>query len=88
MTSFPKGWFFIKNLNNGYVLSTEKFTAGEPVVIASVRVKDFDTQLWQHGEDGRLHNKKTGFVLDLTRGESHPFTSLLSLKQPSLTNFF
>ncbi|KAI7893920.1 uncharacterized protein EV154DRAFT_125918 [Mucor mucedo] len=68
MTSFPKGWFFIKNLNNGYVLSTEKFTAGEPVVIASVRVKDFDTQLWQHGEDGRLHNKKTGFVLDLTRG--------------------
>lgn len=68
MTSFPKGWFFIKNLNNDYVLSTEKFTAGEPVVIASIRSKDYDTQLWQHGEDGRLHNKKTGFVLDLTKG--------------------
>lgn len=68
MTSFPKGWFFIKNMNNGYVLSTEKYTAGEPVVIATVRSRDYDTQLWQHGEDGRLHNKKTGFVLDLSKG--------------------
>lgn len=69
MTSFPKGWFFIKNLNNGYVLSTEKFTAGEPIVIATLKTKDFDTQLWQYGEDGRLHNKKTGFVLDIFKGE-------------------
>ena len=69
MTSFPKGWFFIKNLNNGYALSTEKFNAGEPVVIASLKSKDFDTQLWQYGEDGRLHNKKTGFVLDISKGE-------------------
>lgn len=78
MTSFPKGWFFIKNLNNGYVLSTEKFTAGEPIVIATLKTKDFDTQLWQYGEDGRLHNKKTGFVLDIFKGE---FFFLLPLNQ-------
>ncbi|CEG67486.1 hypothetical protein RMATCC62417_03911 [Rhizopus microsporus] len=68
MSSSPEGWFFIKNLNNGYVLSVEKFTAGEPVVIASIRSKDVDSQLWQHSEDGRLHNKKTGFVLDIAKG--------------------
>ena len=69
MSTFPQGWFFIKNQNNGYVLSTEKYTAGEPLVIATVRGRDFDTQLWQHGEDGRLHNKKTGFVLDISKGD-------------------
>lgn len=68
MSSSPEGWFFIKNLNNGYVLSVEKFAAGEPVVIASIRSKDVDSQLWQHSEDGRLHNKKTGFVLDIAKG--------------------
>ncbi|RCI07331.1 hypothetical protein CU098_005261 [Rhizopus stolonifer] len=68
MASFPKGWFFIKNLNSGYVLSTEKSAVGEPVVMTSIKSKDFDNQLWQHGEDGRLHNKKTGFVLDVSKG--------------------
>ncbi|CEP07259.1 hypothetical protein [Parasitella parasitica] len=68
MATFPKGWFFIKNQNNGYVLSTEKSSAGESVVIATMKSKDFDTQLWQYGEDERLHNKKTGFVLDIRKG--------------------
>ncbi|KAI8644598.1 hypothetical protein BD408DRAFT_441591 [Parasitella parasitica] len=70
MTSFPKGWFFIKNQNNGYVLSIEKSTAGESIVIATMKSKDFDSQLWQHGEDDRLHNKKTGFVLDIRKGQA------------------
>jgi hypothetical protein len=70
MASFPKGWFFIKNLNNGYVLSTEKLSVGEPVVIASIKSRDFDSQLWQYGEDGRLHNKQTGFVLDVSKGNT------------------
>ncbi|KAG1468292.1 hypothetical protein G6F56_003913 [Rhizopus delemar] len=67
MSSFPEGWFLIKNHNNGYVLSIEKSTVGEPVVISSIR-KDLDSQLWQYGEDSRLHNKKTGFVLDISKG--------------------
>lgn len=58
----------MKNLNNGYVLSVEKSQAGEPVVIASIRTKDIESQLWQYGEDGRIHNKKTGFVLDIEKG--------------------
>ncbi|KAI9277828.1 hypothetical protein BY458DRAFT_585168 [Sporodiniella umbellata] len=65
--SFPEGWFIVKNLNNGYVLSVEKSAVGEPVVISSLR-KDIDSQLWQYGEDCRLHNKKTGFVLDIAKG--------------------
>ena len=69
MTSFPKGWFFIKNLNSGYVLSSEKSTVGEPVSMTTIKSKDVDSQLWQHGEDGRLHNKKTGFVLDVSKGK-------------------
>ncbi|EIE89124.1 hypothetical protein RO3G_13835 [Rhizopus delemar RA 99-880] len=68
MASFPEGWFLIKNLNNGYVLSIEKSAVGEPVVIASVRNKDIEYQLWQYGEDKRLHNKKTGYVLDIAKG--------------------
>lgn len=68
MTSFPKGWFFIKNRINNYVLSTEKPSAGEPVIISTLRSNDIDSQLWQYGEDGRLHNKKTGFVLDVAKG--------------------
>lgn len=83
MASFPKGWFFIKNFNNGYVLSTEKQTVGEPVIIASIKTRDFDSQLWQHGEDGRLHNKQTGFVLDIFKGNIYFF--LLEL---SLTDFY
>ncbi|KAI8351202.1 hypothetical protein EDC96DRAFT_292308 [Choanephora cucurbitarum] len=70
MTSFPKGWFFIKNLNSGYVLSSEKSTVGEPVSMTTIKSKDVDSQLWQHGEDGRLHNKKTGFVLDVSKGSA------------------
>ncbi|KAG0997133.1 hypothetical protein G6F28_003187 [Rhizopus arrhizus] len=70
MSSFPKGWFLMKNLNNGYVLSVEKSQAGEPVVIASIRTKDIESQLWQYGEDGRIHNKKTGFVLDIEKGDA------------------
>ncbi|KAG1148178.1 hypothetical protein G6F38_003682 [Rhizopus arrhizus] len=68
MASFPEGWFLVKNLNNGYVLSIEKSAVGEPVVIASVRNKDIESQLWQYGEDKRLHNKKTGYVLDIAKG--------------------
>ncbi|KAI8376915.1 hypothetical protein BD560DRAFT_445435 [Blakeslea trispora] len=70
MTSFPKGWLFIKNLNSGYVLTAEKSTAGEPVLMTTIKSRDADSQLWQHGEDGRLHNKKTGLVLDVSKGSA------------------
>lgn len=76
MASFPEGWFLIKNLNNGYVLSIEKSAVGEPVVIASVRNKDIEYQLWQYGEDKRLHNKKTGYVLDIAKGRQNDKHSL------------
>lgn len=76
MASFPEGWFLVKNLNNGYVLSIEKSAVGEPVVIASVRNKDIEYQLWQYGEDKRLHNKKTGYVLDIAKGRQNDKHSL------------
>lgn len=80
MATFPKGWFFIKNQNNNYVLSTEKLSAGEPITISTLRNKDIDFQLWQYGEDGRLHNKKTGFVLDVAKGnkESYKITTFVN----------
>ncbi|KAF7731217.1 hypothetical protein EC973_000632 [Apophysomyces ossiformis] len=70
--TFPEGWFFIKNLTNGYVLMADNSSKakGEPIVISSLRTKDFDGQLWRHGEDGRLYNKQTGFVLDVAKGNA------------------
>ncbi|KAI8997486.1 hypothetical protein BDB01DRAFT_735435 [Pilobolus umbonatus] len=70
MTSFPEGWFFIRNQNNGFVMTAEKNSVGEHVVISSMRNKDFEGQLWQHTNDGRLLNRKTGLVLDLAKGQA------------------
>ncbi|KAI8393507.1 uncharacterized protein BYT42DRAFT_507095 [Radiomyces spectabilis] len=64
---FPEGWFFIKNLSNGCVLMADNAStkSGETIVISSLRNNDHEVQLWRHGEDGRLYNKKTGLVLDV-----------------------
>ncbi|KAG0168299.1 hypothetical protein DFQ28_004983 [Apophysomyces sp. BC1034] len=72
--TFPEGWFFIKNLSNGYVLMADNSSKspGESIVISSLRNKDFDGQLWRHGEDGRFYNKQTGFVLDIAKGNAKP----------------
>ncbi|KAL0083561.1 hypothetical protein J3Q64DRAFT_1641628, partial [Phycomyces blakesleeanus] len=70
--NFPEGWFFIKNLSNGYVLMVENPTpdAGSPVVISSIRTKDADSQLWNYNEQGHLTNKKTGLVMDVAKGNA------------------
>ncbi|KAI8641464.1 hypothetical protein BD408DRAFT_368184, partial [Parasitella parasitica] len=67
---FPEGWFFIKNSNNGYVLmvDNESQEAGSPVVLATLRTKDYASQLWRHDPSGYLVNKKSGQVMDVAKG--------------------
>jgi hypothetical protein len=69
--SFPDGWFFIKNQQNGYVLSIEdgSHSAGSPVVLSSLRTKEADSQLWRTDDQQRLVNKKTGQVMDVAQGK-------------------
>ncbi|CAO3593888.1 unnamed protein product [Absidia cylindrospora] len=69
--TFPDGWFFIKNQQNGYVLSIEdgSHSAGSPVVLSSLRAKEADAQLWRTDDQQRLVNKKTGQVMDIAHGK-------------------
>lgn len=68
---FPEGWFFIKNNSNGYVLmvDNESQEAGSPVVLATLRTKDYNSQLWRHDPKGYLVNKKSGQVMDIAKGK-------------------
>jgi hypothetical protein len=68
--SFPKGWFSIKNISNGYVLmaDNESQQVGTPIVLSTLRTKDCDAQLWRHDEQGYLVNKKSGQVMDVAKG--------------------
>lgn len=66
--NFPKNWFFIRNRNNNYALSIERSSPGESVIISTLKESDNDLQLWRCDENGRIHNKMTGFVLDVGQG--------------------
>ncbi|KAI8884081.1 carbohydrate-binding module family 13 protein [Backusella circina FSU 941] len=77
MSSFPEGWFFIKNHSNGYFLSIENSKIGESVVISSLRNTDYESQLWRYGDDGRVYNKKSNFILDVAKGETKPGTDII-----------
>ncbi|GAN11055.1 hypothetical protein MAM1_0460d10609, partial [Mucor ambiguus] len=67
---FPEGWFFIKNNSNGYVLmvDNESQESGSPIVLATLRTKDYASQLWRHDPSGYLVNKKSGQVMDVAKG--------------------
>ena len=68
---FPEGWFFIKNNNNGYVLMSDNESQdnGSPIVLATLRTKDYNAQLWRHDPQGYLVNKKSGQVMDVAKGK-------------------
>lgn len=68
---FPEGWFFIKNNSNGYVLmvDNESQESGSPIVLATLRTKDYASQLWRHDPSGYLVNKKSGQVMDIAKGK-------------------
>ncbi|KAG1059838.1 hypothetical protein G6F42_028166 [Rhizopus arrhizus] len=68
---FPEGWFFIKNNSNGYVLmvDNESQATGSPIVLATLRTKDYASQLWRHDPNGYLVNKKSGQVMDVAKGK-------------------
>jgi hypothetical protein len=67
---FPEGWFFIKNTSNGYVLMVENDSqdAGTSIVLATLRTKDYSSQLWRVDTKGSLVNKKSGLVVDVAKG--------------------
>ncbi|ORE01579.1 hypothetical protein BCV72DRAFT_309889, partial [Rhizopus microsporus var. microsporus] len=69
---FPDGWFFIKNHSNGYVLmvDNESQEVGSPVVLSSLRTKDYSAQLWRYDPSGYLVNKKSGQVMDVAKGNA------------------
>jgi hypothetical protein len=69
---FPEGWFFIKNNSNGYVLmvDNESQETGSPIVLSTLRTKDYSAQLWRHDPKGYLVNKKSGQVMDVAKGKS------------------
>lgn len=68
---FPDGWFFIKNNSNGYVLmvDNESHETGSPIVLSTLRTKDYNAQLWRHDPKGYLVNKKSGQVMDVAKGK-------------------
>ncbi|KAI8059433.1 uncharacterized protein B0P05DRAFT_574919 [Gilbertella persicaria] len=67
---FPEGWFFIKNHSNGYVLmvDNESQETGIPIVLSTLRTKDYSAQLWRYDHNGYLVNKKSGQVMDVAKG--------------------
>ncbi|KAI9484111.1 MAG: hypothetical protein EXX96DRAFT_479103 [Benjaminiella poitrasii] len=67
---FPEGWFFIKNSNNGYVLmvDNESQETGVPIVLSTLRTKDYNSQLWRYDSKGYIVNKKSGQVMDIAKG--------------------
>ncbi|CEG64814.1 hypothetical protein RMATCC62417_01723 [Rhizopus microsporus] len=69
---FPDGWFFIKNHSNGYVLmvDNESQEVGSPIVLSSLRTKDYSAQLWRYDPNGYLVNKKSGQVMDVAKGNA------------------
>ncbi|KAF7721215.1 hypothetical protein EC973_005100, partial [Apophysomyces ossiformis] len=87
---FPEGWFFIKNMSNGYVLMVENASeaSGTPIVLSSLRTKDSDAQLWRYDEEGRLHNKKTNLVMDVAKGNAKAGTDIVQQATANDNNNF
>lgn len=69
--NFPENWFFIKNHSNGYVLMVENESqeTGSPIVLSTIRTKDYAAQLWRYDPKGFLINKKSGQVMDVAKGK-------------------
>ena len=87
---FPDGWFFIKNHSNGYVLmvDNESQEVGSPIVLSSLRTKDYSAQLWRYDPSGYLVNKKSGQVMDVAKGKSiQPRQSCQTGENPSLRDY-
>ncbi|EIE85897.1 hypothetical protein RO3G_10607 [Rhizopus delemar RA 99-880] len=70
--NFPENWFFIKNHSNGYVLMVENESqeTGSPIVLSTIRTKDYASQLWRYDPKGFLINKKSGQVMDVAKGNA------------------
>ncbi|KAI9264751.1 hypothetical protein BY458DRAFT_490968 [Sporodiniella umbellata] len=71
-SDFPENWFFIKNHSNGYVLMVENESqeTGSPVVLSTIRTKDYSSQLWRYDPKGFIVNKKSGQVMDVAKGNA------------------